>query len=63
MIPFFNQGADGIARGTEEAKKFGQVISTETAQASEKFNDNMKSLELALQGVGNALIEGDKMIG
>lgn len=58
MLPFLNQSAAGIERGTEEAKKFGQVISTETAKAAEEFNDNMKALGSALQGVGNALIEG-----
>src|SRR5262245_10723232 len=51
MIPFLNQGAEGLARASEEAKKFGLIVSTEAAQAAEEFNDNLKRLQSINQGV------------
>lgn len=55
MIPLLNQGANGIAELKREAEKLGVVISTETAIAAEKFNDNLDSLEKAAKGLGYTL--------
>jgi hypothetical protein len=51
MIPFLNQGRDGIAQLTEEARRMGLVISGETARQAEAFNDNLKRLERNLSGL------------
>jgi len=47
MIPFLNQGAEGIRKMREEAKALGLQISTETAQNAEKFNDNLRALSMS----------------
>jgi len=52
MIPFLNQGRAGLAAMTEEARKLGIVINTETAQRAERFNDNLQNLQAAVRGVG-----------
>lgn len=51
MIPFLNQGAEGLAALGEEADKFGITISGQTARAAEEFNDNMEKLERVFKGV------------
>ena len=57
MIPFLNQGKAGIQGLVKEAKIYGRVVSTEAAQASEVFNDNLNKMKSALTGVGNAIVE------
>lgn len=44
LIPFLNQGAAGIAKLTEEAKRLGIVIGKDTTDAAEQFNDSLKTL-------------------
>lgn len=51
MIPFLNQGKEGIQALQAEAEKFGIVISGETARAAEEFNDNLTRLKSAGQGL------------
>lgn len=51
MIPLLNEGSEGIAKSTEEAKKYGVVVSDEAAKASREFNDDLKRLSAVLQGV------------
>ena len=41
MVGFLNQGADGIQKFMDSAEDLGLVLSTETAQAAEAFNDRM----------------------
>lgn len=52
MLPFLNQGRAGIEALKDEAADLGLVLSTETAQAAERFNDNLSKLGSAVQGVG-----------
>lgn len=52
LIPFLNQGREGLAAMTKEAERLGLVISAKTAQAAEDFNDNMTRLRSTLGGVG-----------
>jgi TP901 family phage tail tape measure protein len=52
LIPLLNLGADGLKREQEEAAKLGLVLSKDAADAADKFNDNLKSLGGAVQGVG-----------
>lgn len=51
MIPFLNQGRDGIKDLTDRAAELGIVISGETAARAEKFNDTMKDVGAVFQGV------------
>jgi len=57
LIPLLNQGAEGIRAMIDEGAEFGQVISTETAQAAEIFNDDLQKLGDSLTGVANTVIE------
>ena len=60
LIPFLNQGKDGIADLTKEAERMGLVISSDAAKASEQFNDNLERLSMTAEGVkrsiGNAAL-------
>lgn len=44
LIPFFNQGSQGIIKVTEESKKLGLEWSPKLAKAAEEFNDNLTRL-------------------
>jgi hypothetical protein len=41
IIPFLNQGREGITALMEEAQRLGLVMSEDVARASEVFNDNL----------------------
>ena len=51
MIPFLNQGRDGLEEMRAEAERFGIVLNTQTAKAAEEFNDNLTRI----QSVGRGL--------
>ena len=51
MLPFLNQGRDGITKIMEEAKKLGVVFDKDTADKAEKFNDTIKKLTAAKEGL------------
>lgn len=53
MIPFLNQGREGISALLQEAENLGLVIQTETAIAAENFNDNLTRLGAIGTGVFN----------
>lgn len=61
MIPLLNYGADGLRRAGDEARRFGLVVSSETARAAAEFNDNLVRLQASSQGVGYAL--GNSLLG
>lgn len=50
LIPLLNQGADGIGKLQEEARKLGLEISTNTGKQAEQFNDNLERLKSAARG-------------
>ncbi len=52
LIPFLNQGKEGIAALTAEAEKFGIVIGGQTAKEADAFNDNLDRLKAAANGIG-----------
>lgn len=58
LIPFLNQGGEGLRRMAEEARKLGVVLTKETAQAAEDFNDNLLRLGQAIEGVNRGLTGG-----
>jgi len=56
LIPFLNNGADGLANLARESDNFGATISGDTARAADEFNDNMDKLKVLMSGVANAMI-------
>ncbi|HTN60273.1 MAG TPA: phage tail tape measure protein, partial [Devosia sp.] len=57
LIPFLNQGRDGIAELTAEADRLGITISTKTASAAGDFNDTLDRLRATFDGVINKIME------
>jgi hypothetical protein len=56
LIPFLNQGADGIAALENQADKLGATLDGATAKAAEKFNDRLGQLKVSLfDGIGNRI--------
>lgn len=55
LIPLLNQGSAGIKAATDEARRFGLIVSKEAAAAAEQFNDNMTRLRASTQGATVAL--------
>lgn len=51
LIPFLNQGRNGIEELKLEFKKLGLEISGDTARAAEKFNDTLDTVKQALHAV------------
>jgi len=50
LIPFLNEGADGIKRLREEARTLGVVIGDEMAEKFEEFNDDQTRVSEAWKG-------------
>lgn len=55
LIPLIKDGSQGLRDASEEARAFGQIISTETGQAAEAFNDNLTRLKSLASGLANAV--------
>jgi hypothetical protein len=55
LIPFLNEGADGLKAMREEAERLGLVISTETAEAADEFNDSLATMKGVIKGAGNEI--------
>lgn len=53
MIPFLNQGKEGIKQLTDQAKALGLELDSNTGKAAEQFNDNLSALSAAAMGLGN----------
>lgn len=51
LIPLLDQGADGIQKAREEARKLGIVMSGKTAHAMEEFNDQQTRVKAAFEGI------------
>jgi len=51
IIPFLNQGREGITALMEEAQRLGLVMSEDVARASEVFNDNLTRLSAIFEGM------------
>jgi len=50
MIPFLNQGRDGLEQIRQEAERFGIVVSTDASKAAEQFNDNLSRIGAVSKG-------------
>lgn len=57
LIPFLNNGRDGLQALADEAERFGLVIGAETAARADEFNDNLFRLKAIIQGTGLQLAE------
>jgi hypothetical protein len=57
LIPFLNQGRDGIAGLAAEAAQLGIVLTTEAGAAAEQFNDNLTRLQKAKEGLGRQIAQ------
>lgn len=57
LIPFLQQGSEGIKDAQQEAIDLGAALSGEAAAAAAKFNDNLTSLDVAAQGFKNQLVQ------
>lgn len=56
LIPFLNQGRDGINELTAEMQALGVQMSSETAAQAGNFNDALDKLKLATTSIGNQII-------
>jgi hypothetical protein len=56
MIPFLNEGKDGIKEYTDAATKMGVVLSTDAASAAHQFSKDLSMLELGVQGIENKIM-------
>lgn len=52
MTEFLNSGADGLADYTEKARRLGVVVSQETADAADQFNDKLGDGKKLIEGLG-----------
>ena len=55
LVPFIRQGSDATKAMMEEGRKLGVVMSTEQAQAANRFNDELKRLMASVDGVTHAV--------
>lgn len=53
LIPFLNQGREGITALMQEADALGVTLDSKAGKAAEQFNDNLTRLKTAAMGVVN----------
>ena len=58
MVGLLSQGSEGLAELSEEAEKFGLVISDQAGQNASDFNDSIDRMKGAGLGLKNSLAEG-----
>ncbi|MBU2763895.1 phage tail protein [Acidithiobacillus caldus] len=57
LIPFLNQGREGIGALTAELQSLGVQIGGDTAAQAEVFNDALAQVRLGLTSIGNRIIK------
>lgn len=57
LIPFLNQGRDGITALTAEMQALGLQIGGDTAAQAEAFNDALAKVRMAVGSIANRVIE------
>lgn len=57
MIPLLNGGREAITGATEEAARFGLIVSEDAAKAAEQFNDNLTRMKAAGEGLTNQVAQ------
>lgn len=58
LIPFLNNGRDGLQKLTGEADRFGVTASSKAAAAAGELNDNIYRLGAVVRGAANDVAEG-----
>jgi hypothetical protein len=58
LIPFLNEGADGIRRMQVEAKALGLEIDGKTSAAAQQFNDDLERLKAISEGTARQFLSG-----
>lgn len=56
MIPFLNEGKDGIKEYTEAASKMGAVLSEQAAASAHQFQKDLALVKLGVEGVENKIM-------
>lgn len=51
LLPFLNQGKNGIKEFTDEAVRMGLVVSNDASNAAGQINDNLDKLDFATKGL------------
>ena len=51
LVPLLNQGSAGIKKFTDEAHKYGAVMSKEAIEAGDKFGDSLDTLKMSFSGI------------
>jgi hypothetical protein len=57
MIPLLNGGKEGLKQLGDESDRVGRTLSTETAQAAERFNDTMEQVKQAHEAVTLGVVQ------
>lgn len=55
LLPLLLSGSEGIKGMTDEARRFGKVITDEASAKAQEFNDNLTRLGTAAEGVAGQL--------
>lgn len=56
LVPTLLEGSEGLRNMAEMAQKLGLVISEETADQADKFNDTVELLGMGLTGIGRTIM-------
>jgi len=56
MIPFLNEGREGIKEYTDAADKMGAVLDEKTALAAHQFTKDLSLMQIGVQGVENKIM-------
>lgn len=57
MIPWLNEGREGLAAVRAEAEQFNLVVDKETAAAADAFEDNLVKMKAVVRGTGLELAQ------
>src|SRR5262249_53299498 len=56
LIPLLNDGKDALKEWADTAQNMGLIVSKDTSVAAQRFNDDLKILNLAFQGMVNQVV-------
>lgn len=56
LLTLLNQGSSGIKAATDEAERFGIIVTRDAVVAAERFNDNLERLATLAQGARVSLL-------
>jgi hypothetical protein len=56
MIPFLNEGKDGISEFTDAATKMGAVLTDDAAASAHQFQKDLSLLQIGIEGIENKIM-------